>query len=256
MKKLFLFLVVAVSLNSVAADLVGSWNVRNVGTINEDERIKSVKTFVFGVLGSTDVIHFKDDGTFFCNDTLYGKYSFKGDNLVIFRDAELVKKQKEKKDSSINLREAAMMYPDRFERDSFLVTFSKTGNRALLLSHFGITPTFIEVAFSIDKQGTNGAAEDLNEGASLIGKKYKMNFDEGTSIVFHFFPEDKYECVVSDASRKDEKRIGSYTLKGDKLTMFLGKEPWEGEIIFNQKGFILVTNIDGYYIPIQMSEVW
>ena len=65
--------------------------------MNEHVKPKSAKTFVLGVLGSTDVIQFKEDGTFFCNDTLYGKYSFKDDNLVVTRDAELVKKLKEKR---------------------------------------------------------------------------------------------------------------------------------------------------------------
>lgn len=253
MKKLFLFLVVAVSLNSVAADLVGSWNVRNVGNMNENVKPKSAKTFVLGVLGSADVIQFKDDGTFFCNDTLYGKYSFKDDNLVVTRDAELVKKLKEKKDSSLNIRVAAMMCPDRFERDSFLVTFSKNGNRALVLSHLGY---LVVVAFTIDKQGTNGAGEDLNEGASLVGKKYEMKLGfKNSDIMFQFFPDGKLECDLSSSFYNERKVVGSYSLKGNKLIMSLEKELLEGECFFNQKGILLVADMDGSLIPMQMLEV-
>lgn len=250
MKKLFLLLVFAVSLNSVAADLTGSWNVRNM---NEDKKMK-YKTFALGVLGSADAIQFKDDGTFFCNDTLYGKYSFKGDELVITRDSGLVKKLKEKMASSVNLRAAAMMSSNRFECDSFLVTFSRTGNKALVLSHLGFIP--IAIAFTIDKQGTNGAGEDLNEGASLVGKKYEMKLGfKNSDIMFQFFPDGKLECDLSSSFYNERKVVGSYSLKGNKLTMSLEKELLEGECFFNQKGILLVADMDGSLIPMQMLEV-
>ena len=250
MTKLFLLLVLAVSLNSVAVDLTGSWNVRNM---NEDKKMK-YKTFALGVLGSADAIQFKDDGTFFCNDTLYGKYSFKGDELVITRDSGLVKKLKEKMASSVNLRAAAMMSPDRFERDSFLVTFSRTGNRALVLSHLGFIP--IAIAFTIDKQGTNGAGEDLNEGASLVGRKFKMGTGlKNSYIVQHFLPDGKHECE-SFILGKEKKDVGSYTIKGNKLTMKLEGESLEGEFFFNQKGLLLVIDDDGLLMPTQLLEVW
>jgi hypothetical protein len=78
---------------------------------------------------------------------------------------------------------------------------------------------------------------------------------KNSDIMFQFFPDGKLECDLSSSFYNERKVVGSYSLKGNKLTMSLEKELLEGECFFNQKGILLVAYIHGLLLPFQMLEV-
>lgn len=265
-KRLLLIATMAVaSMGSFAANLEGTWNVRNLNNIKNNGAAEQSKfdlgsNLFFGILGGTKTIQFKADGTFYGNDSVYGTYSYKGNQLILNRDAKLIKKFEDKmaalastEEQKANIKENLQGYGS----DTLNVSFTKSGNKALVENaQFPELMKMVpySIAFTIDKQGTNGKNESLNQGKTLIGKTYKMTLMGMIEMRFTFKNGGKGTCETSVFGQSKSEDI-TYTTANNKLTIKSQSSPMEGEYIFNQDGFYFLMQKDDSTIAISFLEI-
>ncbi|MBQ0028818.1 MAG: hypothetical protein KBT32_00080 [Bacteroidales bacterium] len=231
-----------------AADLVGTWNVRNYYYLPK-ERSESVN-LMFGILGGASSIQFKSDGTFFCNDTVSGTYQSKGEELVLVRDKEQVEAFKQKLDK---VREEVGGQSDEdfikgYACDSLRLTFTKEGNKALVECNqnkelLELLP--ISMIFELTKKDTNGKNENLNAGKTFLGK-YSVNAMGMVSINFDFKKNGLVDIEESLFGKTTKKATGKYVIKGDNLILYEGgKEYMKGEYVIGKNCLYLMVEKDG-----------
>lgn len=214
--------------SSWAAGLEGKWNVKNLNQIAAKEG-KMDDMGVLGILGVADEIEFKSNGTFYVNDSVYGKYSMKGDELVMTRDAALVESAKKKfmkelGDQKDSLSVALDEFMKGYAEDSLVISFTKLGNTALVEINQNMDIMKLMPFAPLNMLEKKGAAkEDWNQGVTLSGA-YAATVMGMMSIVFDFKPKGVLEQTISFFGM-DKKIQGTYSVKNSVLTTKLdGKE--------------------------------
>ena len=214
-------------LSSFAAGIEGKWNVKNLNNVAEAKG--EANSIVFGILGGADVVEFKENGTFYANDTVYGKYSVKGSELVMKRDEALVaatkkKLEAESGDAKDSLSASFDEFLKGYAEDSLIFSFTKSGNTMLveinqsmnLMKLMPFAPLFL-----LEKPGT--AKEDWNQGVKLSGT-YSVTMMGMMSMDYTFKPNGVLTRSVSFFGR-EQKEDGTYSLKNSVLTTKVkGKE--------------------------------
>lgn len=244
MKFVFAVIAACVSSFSFAADLVGIWNVKMVDESYSKLELNVFNSFLFvNPLCKADKIEFKADGSFFCNDSVYGTYSFNGDELLL-RRAPAVLKKFERKLASLGCGESDLESIMKFAAcDTTVLSFSKSGNRALVekKNMFGSALTN---AYFIDKQGADAQNESVELGKSIIGNWY---CDALLGVMeYSFKPNGVLSTIVTlSASGFTEKDSYKYTFKDNYLKIYSGsKVSEEGQVYFGRKCLYFVKKGD------------
>lgn len=241
-KKVFITVTLTLlSIASFAANLVGTWDIRNYNDMGKDSEKANL---MFGILGESKSIEFKSNGTFYCNDTVYGTYTSKGTELILVRDQKLVEAFKEK------LKEVAdeekKEFLNGYDCDSLKLSFTKEGNKALaeINQHKDVLKLLpFGIAFELTKQGTNGKNEDLNAGKTIIGK-YSLNIMGMMNMDCNFKKGGDVDMEVGMFGQS-QKVKGKYAIKGKELSIIEnGKESMKGEYIISSEGFYLMVKKD------------
>ncbi|MCQ2199443.1 MAG: hypothetical protein MJZ19_06960 [Paludibacteraceae bacterium] len=251
---------------SFAADIVGTWNVRNLSesmlevsvledfyNMFADEYASSEykADLLFGVLGTAKKVQFKSNGKFYVNDSVYGTYTFKNDELILKRDKKQVdafeksiKKTLEQKNKPFDPEDKEL-----FAVDSLLISFSKEGNKALVEYNMSLDElkflTF-SVVFVIDKEGTKGASENLNAGKSVEGR-WNMSLLGMVTYTYEFKKDGVLEIEQFDLLDSPSKKYsGKYSIDGNNITYMSDKNvnPKTGEFYVGKNGLI-VCNSEG-----------
>lgn len=255
---------------SFAADIVGTWNVRNLsesmleeGVLEDfynmfaDEYASSEykADLLFGVLGTAKKVQFKSNGNFYVNDSVYGTYTFKNDELILKRDKKQVdafeksiKKTLEQQKKTFDIEDKKL-----FAVDSLLISFSKKGNKALVeynmsLEEIKLLP--FSIGFILVKEGTNGASENLNEGKSVVGR-WTASVLGMVSIIYDFKKNGVLEIEQLDILNSPSKKYsGKYSINGNLITYKSDKD--ENEQIGE---FFVGKNALMFYDPVIKATV-
>ncbi|MBP5457910.1 MAG: hypothetical protein J6Y37_15580 [Paludibacteraceae bacterium] len=213
--------------SSFAAGIVGKWNVKNLNQLSS--ATAENYNLLFGILGGVETVEFKANGTFYANDSVYGKYSVKGSELVMQRDEALVAAAKKKfmaqlGDSKDSLSASVDEFMKGYDVDSLVFSFTKSGNTMLveinqymeLMKLMPFAPLFL-----LDKQGA--AKEDWNQGVKLSGT-YSISLMGMMSMDYTFNPNGALTRSFSFFG-KEQKEEGTYSVKNSVLTTKVkGKE--------------------------------
>lgn len=222
---------------SFAADIVGTWRVQNLSeSMLEEQALEQFFSLIadeyasseykadliFGVLGNAKQIQFKANGKFYCNESVYGTYTFKDDKLLLKRDKKLVESFEKsiKKTLELSKKTFDKEDRDRFAIDSLLISFSKKGNKALVESNQSLEELVFfpfGVGFVLVKEGTQGASEDLNYGKSVIGR-WNLSLLGMVTLTYDFKEGGVLELTKTDImTNNSESYSMTYSFKDDHI---------------------------------------
>lgn len=248
-KNLFTALLSAFPLIGFSADLVGTWNIRNYNTVDSD--------ILFGILSEANSIQFKQNGTYYCNDSISGTYTMKGNDLVLKRNKKNAKSLEKKHGKATNAEMAD------YACDSLKLSFSKGGNKALTELDQNKYDGVINkdsmsygIIFELTKQGTNGINEDLNAGKSVIGKwRYH---DSAHFIIFDFKEDGVGEMTLKTEFGDLSKTLPfKYEVEGNHITMTTQDERQvlDSEFVIGTNCIYIIDDSEGTSVALKYYKL-
>ncbi|MBR4840675.1 MAG: hypothetical protein IK005_09390 [Paludibacteraceae bacterium] len=237
--------------SSFAAGIVGKWNVKN---LNQFSSITAEKyNSLFGILGGVETVEFKANGTFYANDSVYGKYSVKGSELVMQRDEALVAAAKKKfmaqlGDSKDSLSASVDELMKDYEVDSLIFSFTKSGNKMLietnqsmeLMKLMPFAPLFL-----LDRH------DDWNQDVKLSGT-YSYSLAGMMSVDYTFKPNGILIRSVAAFGKKTKVEEGTYSVKNSVLTAKVKDKEQSVPFYMGKNCFYLVVSKDGDQIVLPL----